>query len=115
MASRKRGSRERKPRADPGQLNLFEAPGERAQTRPRPAAPLRVKTKRITAASIEHPVILSPREAATYLGVAVSTLKSWRAKKIGPAWTRRGGRLVCYFPADLDAFLRGGARHRDNP
>lgn len=113
MASRKRGSRVRKRRADPGQLNLFEAPGERAPTGPKPAAPQRLKTKRITAASIERPVILSPREAATYLGVAVSTLKSWRAKKIGPPWTRRGGRLVCYFPADLDTFLRRGARDPD--
>lgn len=113
MASRKRGSRVRKRRGDPGQLNLFEAPESGAQTRAPAAAPLRVKTKRIKAASIERPVIYSPREAATYLGVAVSTLKSWRAKKIGPPWTRRGGRLVCYFPADLDAFLRRGARDPD--
>jgi|GEM_PF-1145577 len=110
MASRKRGSRVRKPRGDPGQLNLFEASEQRARTPAKPAAPLRVKAKRIKAASIERPVILSPREAATYLGVAVSTLKSWRARKIGPSWTRRGGRLICYFPADLDAFLRRGAR-----
>jgi excisionase family DNA binding protein len=54
--------------------------------------------------------VLTPREAAAYLKVAVSTLKSWRAKKLGPAWRRRGARLVCYFPADLDAFLRRGAR-----
>jgi hypothetical protein len=111
MASRKRGSRVRKPRNDPGQLNLFEASEQGA--RAKPAAPLRVKAKRIKAASIECPVILSPQEAATYLGVAVSTLKSWRAKKIGPPWARRGGRLVCYFPADLDAFLRRGARDPD--
>lgn len=113
MAPRKRGSRVRKARGDPGQLNLFETSEQRARTPTKPAAPLRVKAKRIKAASIERAVILSPHEAATYLGVAVSTLKSWRAKKIGPPWTRRGGRLVCYFPADLDAFLRRGARDRD--
>lgn len=113
MAPRKRGSRVRKARGDPAQLNLFETSEQRARTPTKPAAPLRVKAKRIKAASIERPVILSPHEAATYLGVAVSTLKSWRAKKIGPPWTRRGGRLVCYFPAELDAFLRRGARDRD--
>jgi hypothetical protein len=115
MASRKRGSRVRKPRNDPGQLNLFDAPGERPQPRAKAAAPLRVKTRRIKAASVERPVIFSPRDAATYLGVAVSTLKSWRAKKIGPRWTHRGARLVCYFPEDLDAFLRRSARDPNKP
>ncbi|WP_135211136.1 helix-turn-helix transcriptional regulator [Vitreimonas flagellata] len=115
MASRKRGSRTRKRRSDPGQLNLFDTPGEKAPVRAKSAAPLRVKTKRLTAAAREQSVILSPREAAAYLRVAVSTLKSWRAKKIGPKWMRRGARLVCYFPEDLDAFLRRGARDPDKP
>jgi hypothetical protein len=108
MASRKRGSRTRKRRGDPGQLNLFEAPGEKATVRIKLAAPLRVKAKRLKAPSVERSVAFSPQEASTYLGVTVSTLKSWRAKKIGPKWTRRGARLVCYFPEDLDAFLRRG-------
>jgi DNA-binding transcriptional regulator YiaG len=110
MASRKRGSRVRKAHGDLGQLNLFEAPEQHAQTPTKAAAPLRVKAKRLKPTSIERPVTLSSQEAATYLGVAVSTLKSWRAKKIGPKWTRRGARLVCYFPEDLDAFLRRGQR-----
>jgi DNA-binding transcriptional regulator YiaG len=93
MASRKRGSRTRKRRGDPGQLNLFDAPGEPAQSRANPAAPPRLKSKRIKAASVERSVTLSPQEASTYLGVTVSTLKSWRAKKIGPKWTHRGVRL----------------------
>ena len=113
MASRKRGSRARKRGGDPGQLNLFDAPGENAPARVKSAAPLRVKTKRLTAAAKEQSVILSPGEAAAYLRVAISTLKSWRAKKIGPKWTRRGARLVCYFPEDLDAFLRRGPRDPD--
>ncbi len=113
MASRKRGSRRRKPRGDPGQLNLFEAPERRARALAKPAAPLRVRSKRVTAAAIEPPGILTPREAATYLNVAVSTLKSWRAKNFGPTWRRRGARLVFYFQADLDAFLQRGACGRD--
>ena len=112
MATRKRGSRISKRRGDPGQLNLFDAPADKAP-RAKRAAPLQVKAKRITGAAVEQAVILSPREAAAYLQVAISTLKSWRAKKIGPKWTRRGARLVCYFPGDLDAFLRSGLRDPD--
>lgn len=113
MATRKRGSRTSKRRGDPGQMNLFDVAREPAQTRAKPASPLRARAKRIRAPSIEKSVTLSPREASIYLGVAVSTLKSWRAKKIGPKWTHRGARLVCYFPEDLDAFLRRGARDPD--
>lgn len=114
MAAHKRGSRVRRRRGDPGQLTLFEAPEHRAG--PTPAAQLRVKaTKRVLAPRVERPVVLSPRDAAAYLNVAVSTLKSWRAKNIGPAWRRRGARLICYFPADLDAFLERGVRERDKP
>lgn len=112
MASRRRGSRTRK-RGDPGQLNLFDAPGEKTPAPTKRAAPLRVKTKRVKAPFVGRSVALSPQEASTYLGVTVSTLKSWRAKKIGPKWTRRGARLVCYFPEDLDAFLRRGVRDPD--
>lgn len=112
MAQRKGGSRSQRQRSDPGQLSLFEA----REQRPPPAKPAsRPKPKRATAPVIERPVILSPREAAAYLNVAVSTLKSWRAKNIGPAWSKRGARLICYFPADLDAFLRRGVRERDKP
>ncbi|MBX9745615.1 MAG: helix-turn-helix domain-containing protein [Hyphomonadaceae bacterium] len=53
----------------------------------------------------QRPVVLSAREAAQYLGVSVSTLKNWRAKKVGPHWVMRGARLVAYKPADLDRFL----------
>lgn len=113
MASRKRRSHVRKASPDPGQLNLFEAPKMSGPTNARAAAPLRVTMRRIKAGSVERPVIYTPREAALYLGVAVSTLKSWRAQKIGPKWTRRGARLVCYFPEDLDAFLRPGPRDPD--
>lgn len=113
MASRKRGSSTRKRGGDPGQLNLFDAPREKAPARTKRAALLRMKATRITGAVVEQSAILSPREAAAYLRVAISTLKSWRAKKIGPKWTRRGARLVCYFPEDLDAFLRRGPRDPD--
>lgn len=106
------GSRRR--RSDPGQLNLFEGREQRAP--PRPAAKAAIaKPARAKAVPAERPGLLTPREAAAYLRVSVATLKSWRAKKIGPPWRRRGARLVSYFPADLEAFLRDGARSHDKP
>lgn len=109
-SGKKRGSRRR--RSDPGQLSLFE---DREQRRPpRPSAKAAIaKPARAKAAAPENQGLLTPREAAAYLRVSVATLKSWRAKKIGPAWRRRGARLVSYFPADLEAFLRDGARSHD--
>lgn len=112
MASSTRGPRSRKRRADPGQLNLFDVPGEASAPRPLASAPFRARSKRANR-EIGAPRILTPQEAAQYLNVAVSTLKSWRAKKIGPAWRRRGARLVFYFQEDLDAFLRRDTRGRD--
>ena len=60
----------------------------------------------------ERAVVLSAKEAAQYLGVSVSTLKNWRAKKIGPKSTRRGARLVAYRPADLEKFLDDNSARR---
>jgi hypothetical protein len=101
----------RKPKqrfADPGQLALFGAADERPLARV-PAAmvtPARAKPRRTRPQIVERPAVLTPKEAALYLNVSVSTLKNWRALGIGPRWRRRGARLVSYFPADLDAFLR---------
>jgi hypothetical protein len=104
------GSRRR--RSDPGQLSLFEDREQRAP--PRTAAKAAIaKPARVKAAPAEQLGLLTSREAAAYLRVSVATLKSWRAKKIGPPWRRRGARLVSYFPADLEAFLRDGAHSHD--
>lgn len=109
MVRRSGKSGARRPWRDPGQLGLFEdrAPPAAAalKTRAQKAAP-------IPSAAPVRSAVLSPREAAAYLNVSVSTLKAWRAQKIGPAWRRRGARLISYFPADLDAFLAGGARNQ---
>ncbi|NJO35895.1 MAG: helix-turn-helix domain-containing protein [Rhodospirillales bacterium] len=59
----------------------------------------------------ERPVVFSPREAAQYLGVSVSTLKLWRAQKIGPRWSKRGARLIAYRPADLEQFLDDNSKN----
>lgn len=77
------------------------APPKKRVPNPKPSKP---------AASI-GPAVLSPREAAAYLNVSASTLKAWRRQDIGPAWRRRGARLISYFLADLDVLLQASARN----
>ncbi|UPT63040.1 MAG: helix-turn-helix domain-containing protein [Hyphomonadaceae bacterium JAD_PAG50586_4] len=94
---------------DPRQMGLFdtlEAAPSRMQ-RKRAA-----KVKAVRTGAPERPVVLSPGQAAQYLGVSVSTLKNWRAKNIGPKWTLRGARLVAYRPADLEKYLDDNSAKR---
>ena len=49
--------------------------------------------------------ILRTPEAATYLGLAVSTMEKKRLDGTGPTYVRLGGRAVGYDKADLDAWL----------
>jgi len=51
-----------------------------------------------TAATINHSLLLSDKEAAPLLGVAPATLRSWRCRGIGPAYVKFAG-------------LRGGVRY----
>jgi predicted DNA-binding transcriptional regulator AlpA len=116
MARRRRKNSRNKGRSDPSQLGLFDpiepAPARgaaKAAAQVKPAR--RVRTKADPAAA-PRPVVLDAREAAQFLGVSVSTLKSWRAKKIGPRWTMRGARLIGYRPADLERFLDENSENR---
>ena len=111
MAERARKKSPKKRWTDPGQLGLFDA-AEAQRPKPRPATQKSSSAKRPKAPLVDRPIVLSPREAARYLGISVSTLKNWRAKNIGPAWRKRGARLIAYFPDDLDAFLRENAGAR---
>lgn len=116
MARRTRKKSPKKGWSDPGQLGLFDATETPLKER-LPAAAKPTKRARRAAASPaastkpERPVVFSPREAAQYLGVSVSTLKLWRAQKIGPKWTKRGARLVGYRPADLEHFLDDNSKN----
>ena len=49
-------------------------------------------------------VALTTREAATYLGLATSTLNKWRCDGGGPHFLKLG-RAVRYHQDDLDRFL----------
>lgn len=52
---------------------------------------------------------LTRQEAATYLGLAVSTLADWHRKGLGPESVKVGGRRF-YRVAALNAFINGSAR-----
>lgn len=45
-------------------------------------------------------------EAAATLGIAVRTLRNWRALRKGPRYRKIGARLVRYHVADLVEFQR---------
>jgi hypothetical protein len=104
-AQTKRKSRRR---ADPNQLSLLD------YTPPVKAAPPSATTKasrhvvfQADRDAAPMPNVLTPKQAAAYLNLSLATLKSWRAKKTGPAFVKRGARLVGYKPADLDAYMSG--------
>ncbi len=98
--------KKRKPKRDgsidPKQMSIFdllEAMPALAAT----AKPKRARRKPTPAAT--RPAVLTPAEAAAYLNIKPATLKSWRAKGIGPAYVKRAARLIGYTPAALDAYL----------
>lgn len=59
------------------------------------------------AAAQDNPMttLMSPDEAARYLGVTVQTLAAWRWKKVGPPY-RKVGRRVRYDPTELDSWTK---------
>lgn len=48
--------------------------------------------------------IMSPKEAAEYIGRSVSTLREWRKSGEGPPWIRRG-RIIEYRRDKIDEWL----------
>ena len=44
-------------------------------------------------------------EAAEHLNVTSAALVSWRGKKVGPRYSRLGGKLVVYALDDLDQWV----------
>lgn len=57
-------------------------------------------------ATIENPatMVMNVRQAAHYLGLAVSTLNKWRCHGGGPVFIKMG-RAVRYRQEDLDQFV----------
>lgn len=52
--------------------------------------------------------LISEVEVALLLGIAIATLRNWRAKKIGPRWLKIGERAVRYRQGDVEAFIDAG-------
>lgn len=52
---------------------------------------------------MESKKVLTPQEAALYIGYSIHTLKAWRAQGIGPKFVKAGS--IRYRVKDLEAWL----------
>lgn len=63
---------------------------------------------------------LTPKRAASYLGISEAALRVWRSEGSGPRFFRAGERLIRYRSADLDLWIEArlsrsaGARRDTN-
>ena len=48
---------------------------------------------------------LTPKKAASYLGISEAALRLWRSEGRGPRFFRAGERLIRYRRADLDSWI----------
>jgi len=94
-------------RTDPNQLSLLDYRPAAVTAIAKAQAPRRASKSSALRDDVFSPKVLTPKQAATYLNLSIATLKSWRAKKTGPAFVKRGARLIGYKPADLDAYMSG--------
>ena len=49
--------------------------------------------------------LLTPREAAEFLGIPEGTLAQWRSQRRGPPYVKLESRLVRYRLSDLEAYI----------
>lgn len=59
-------------------------------------------------------VVLTTREAAAFLGLAISTLNKWRCYGKGPQFIKLG-RAVRYRQDDLERYVEFSTRNPTNP
>ncbi len=52
-------------------------------------------------------LLLTPKQAAEFLGIPLGTLAQWRSQRRGPPYIKLEGRLVRYRRSDLEAYLIG--------
>jgi predicted DNA-binding transcriptional regulator AlpA len=64
-------------------------------------------TETIATTNLTEPArrLLSPKEAAVYLGATEKALENWRGTGEGPAFIRLSPRYVRYAQEDLDAHI----------
>jgi predicted DNA-binding transcriptional regulator AlpA len=48
---------------------------------------------------------LTSGQSSKYIGISDATLRSWRARGIGPRYYKAGEKLVRYRRSDLDAWI----------
>ena len=53
----------------------------------------------------QQPNTLTPKNAASYLGISEAALRVWRSEGRGPRFFRAGERLIRYRRADLDLWI----------
>jgi len=116
MAKGKHPARKRRTarRRTPAQLSLLDLlDGSDGTAVPAYGTPAPKKRRTLPAKpAVERPAVLTPAEAALYLNIKPATLKSWRAKGVGPAFVKRAARLIGYTPAALDAYLARNDRDK---
>lgn len=54
--------------------------------------------------------LLTPQEAAAYLGATVKTLENWRGTGAGPTYVKLSAKCVRYVQGDLDEHIRASRR-----
>jgi len=52
-------------------------------------------------------LLLTPKEAAEFLGIPLGTLAQWRSQRRGPPYIKLEERLVRYRRSDLEKYLSG--------
>lgn len=52
-------------------------------------------------------LLLTPKEAAEFLGIPSGTLAQWRSQRRGPPYIKLEERLVRYRCSDLEEYLSG--------
>lgn len=101
-----KSKRKSRRRVDPNQLSLLDyRPAAKISAPGAKAKPLQRSSARASNDDRVAPNVLTPKQAALYLNLSIATLKSWRKKKTGPVFVKRGARLIGYKPADLDAYM----------
>jgi excisionase family DNA binding protein len=53
----------------------------------------------------EQPNTLTPKKAASYLGISEAALRLWRSEGRGPRFFRAGEKLIRYRQSDLDTWI----------
>jgi endogenous inhibitor of DNA gyrase (YacG/DUF329 family) len=59
------------------------------------------------AAPLDPSPLLTPEEAARFLGVSGRTLANWRTREIGPPFVRISQRCIMYRSVDLQRWAQG--------